>query len=104
MNEYNTKWESFFAGKYVDIGFSYLTSLCLHRHLPLFKENPYIIDKFPRPIESFLSFGEVIAVWHLLEPKLTVQEWVKQWKCSNKIKTEAITLVNIFNHYKKNKD
>lgn len=91
----------FFAGKYVDIGFSYLTSLCLHRHLPLFKENPYIIDKFPRPIESFLSFGEVIAVCHLLEPKLTVQEWVKQWKCSNKIKTEAITLVDIFNHYKK---
>lgn len=91
-----------FAGEHLNNGIAYLKNTEIYKHLPIFKDFPNIIYSFPEKLNPLASFGEVIALLHIIEPQVSVTRWVKRWKCSNQIKQEAIQLIEAFNHYKMN--
>ncbi|WP_327606046.1 CCA tRNA nucleotidyltransferase [Virgibacillus tibetensis] len=97
-----TELGKFFAGKYVNNGITYLKDTEAYKHIPVFTKYPQIISLLPTHLKPLYSLGEVLALLHLLEPTVTVKEWVKEWKCSNQIKQEALQLVEACNHYKSN--
>lgn len=91
-----------FAGKYLNNGIEYLKITEVYKHLPIFSAFPNLVHILPKSLKPLGSFGAVIALFHLLEPKVSITKWVREWKCSNKTKLEAIQLVEAFNHYKEN--
>lgn len=92
-----------FAGKFVNSGIKYMQQTNIDAHLPIFKEHPDLLQKLPDEIPSIDSFGQVIALFHLMKPEISIARWVKDWKCSNQMKKEAEMLVWAFNYYKKNR-
>ncbi|WP_200416248.1 CCA tRNA nucleotidyltransferase [Virgibacillus salexigens] len=94
------EFTKFFASKYVGHGLHYLFETKIYKHLPVFKDHEQLIYKLPTTIEPLPSFGEVIAVFHLLDPSISVVNWVKSWKCSNKLKNEAQLIVHNIDRFK----
>lgn len=88
-----------FAGDYVDFSLNYLIETKVYNYLPIMVESPYIVSKIPRPLIPLYSFGEVITLLHHLEQTIPVTRWVNAWKCSNKIKREAIELTKAIQHF-----
>ncbi|WP_373896155.1 CCA tRNA nucleotidyltransferase [Virgibacillus sp. CBA3643] len=91
-----------FAGDYLHNGLSYLKATEIYKHLPIMIEYPYIIHLLPKGLNALYSFGEVIALLHITEPKVSVIAWINAWKCSNQIKQEANQLVDGLYYYKSN--
>ncbi len=96
-----TEITKLFAGEFVNIGIDYLISTEIYKQLPVMIEYPYIIHRLPQPVNPLQSFGEVIALFHFLEPKINIIYWVKEWKCSNKIKQEAMQLADALFYYQR---
>ncbi|WP_249871847.1 CCA tRNA nucleotidyltransferase [Oceanobacillus saliphilus] len=91
-----------FAGEYVANGIRYLKKLGIEKFLPVFSDFPDLINQIPSAIKPLQSFGECIALFNILKPEITVSEWVRKWKCSNKTKLEAIQLLQAYDQYKSN--
>ncbi|MFD2192966.1 CCA tRNA nucleotidyltransferase [Oceanobacillus bengalensis] len=98
----SNEFAKLFAGKYVETGISYLRTTGIYKYLPIFSEHPDMMKHIPNKITPLLSFGEVIALFHLLEPNISVKNWVKAWKCSNQIKKEAVALIQAYDYYVNN--
>lgn len=91
-----------FAGNYLNNGIEYFKITEVSKHLPIFKDLPEMIYRLPKTLIPLATFGEVIALFHIIEPSLSIAKWVREWKCSNKTKQEAIQLIKAFNDYKEN--
>ncbi|WP_164668780.1 CCA tRNA nucleotidyltransferase [Virgibacillus doumboii] len=91
-----------FAGNHVNNGISYLINTEVYKYLPVMIEYPYIIKLFPNKMKPLQSFSSVIAFFHYLDPAISIHYWVKEWKCSNKIKYGALSLYDALAYYKNN--
>lgn len=94
--------EKLFSGRHVQTGLHYLKETKVHQHLPIMLDYPYIIYDVPKEIKPLHSFGQVIALFHHLEPEIPVDYWIKEWKCSNQTKNEAHQLTKALTDYGKN--
>ena len=63
----------FFQGPFVEKGLHYLISTEIDRFLPIFKEQPNLLRRLPKQISSFVSFAEVIAMFHYLDTNISIQ-------------------------------
>jgi len=90
----------FFAGSYIETGMYYFKMINLAKHLPVLADNPCILERLPNPIKPLQSFGAVMAMFHFIDPAITIDTWIRGWKCSNKIKFEAESLDEALYHYK----
>ena len=90
-----------FAGHYVKNGIRYLQESESYKYLPIFKDIPNLIHQIPGTIQPLHSFGEFIALFHLLDTSVQVIDWVKQWKCSNQVKQEAVAIVHAYSLFEK---
>lgn len=93
------EFSKLFAGKYIKNGLKYLKETEIYQYLPIFKQNPTLMEKLPVTIQPLSSFGSVIALFHLLEPSISIKEWVKSYKCSNDMKKEATAIVDAYTWY-----
>ncbi|GAB4073597.1 CCA tRNA nucleotidyltransferase [Barrientosiimonas marina] len=89
----------FFEGQYINTGMHYFKTIALSGYLPILKDYPAITGRIPQHMKSLKSFGAVIALFHWIEPAIPIQEWVKQWKCSNQIKHDASALAEALSYY-----
>lgn len=96
-----SEFTKFFAGTYVNEGFNHLLKSEVYKHLPVFKEHPKLVNDVPTPLYPLHSFGEVIALFHYLDPMIPERTWAKVWKCSNHIQKEAILLGKALHYYRK---
>ncbi|GAB3802474.1 CCA tRNA nucleotidyltransferase [Virgibacillus kimchii] len=92
MERIQNELAKFFSGQSINQGLEYLKTSGVYTELPIIKDNPDLIHQLPKPMLPLQSFGELIALMHFLEDSVSIQEWVKQWKCSNKTKEEALQL------------
>ncbi|WP_188453882.1 CCA tRNA nucleotidyltransferase [Virgibacillus oceani] len=99
----NAEFTKLFAGEFVERGIAYLKSTEIYNHLPIMVKYPYIIDYLPKKLKPLSSFGQVIALFHYIEPAIGIATWVKEWRCSNKIKFEAVQLTQALRNYKANR-
>ncbi|WP_231514812.1 CCA tRNA nucleotidyltransferase [Oceanobacillus salinisoli] len=91
-----------FAGEYITNGLQYLKISGSYKYLPIFSEDPDLMEQIPKSIQPLYSFGEVIALLHLLNKERSIMEWGKKWKCSNQEKMEAAALVKAFEYFQTN--
>jgi len=87
------------AGESINKGINYLLDTEVYQHLPIMLEYPNILKVLRNKLKPMQSFGEFIALFHYVEPTITINEWCKQWKCSNKTKNKAINLTEALNYY-----
>ncbi|WP_082918036.1 CCA tRNA nucleotidyltransferase [Oceanobacillus sp. Castelsardo] len=90
-----------FAGQYLKNGIYYLKESESYMYLPIFKDIPDLIHKIPDSLQPLHSFGEFIAFFHLLNTRVSVIDWVKNWKCSNQVKQEAVAIVKAYSLFEK---
>lgn len=91
-----------FKGRFINNGIAYLKNTEVFKHLPVLRDHPHIIEELPKSLKALESFGEVIALFHHIEPSIDITIWVKEWKCSNRIKQEAIQLAGALRHFSAN--
>ncbi|MFB4169198.1 CCA tRNA nucleotidyltransferase [Virgibacillus sp. JSM 102003] len=96
----NNEISKLFAGDYIEIGLKYLTNTKVYQHLPIMNEYPNIIGLLPKNMRAVQSFGGVIALFHYLYPTISIKEWADEWKCSNKVKNDALILNEALLHFK----
>ncbi len=96
----NNEISKLFAGDYIETGINYLIDTKVYQHLPIMNEYPNIIGLLPKNIQAVRSFGGVIALFHFLDPTISIKKWADKWKCSNKVKNEAILLSEALLHFK----
>lgn len=92
--------EKLVAGQYINNGVLYLIKTEVYKHLPIMIEYPYILNRLPCNLKPMKTFGELIALFHYLEPNISIKTWSKQWKCSNKTQNIAINLSEALFYYK----
>ncbi|RDW22130.1 CCA tRNA nucleotidyltransferase [Oceanobacillus chungangensis] len=102
MERITNEFTKLFSGSYVHLGIHYLQKLEIHQYLPVFREHPELMYNLPKSLQPLKSFGEVIALLHILKPEVSILSWMSAWKCSNKIKQEAIQLAGAYAYFKKN--
>lgn len=97
-----TECKQIFTHIYVKEALEQLLDIQADNYLPIFKEERTLIPALLNHIQPLASFSEVIALMHLHAPTHSVTDWVREWKCSNKIKQEAKILIraytNTINH------
>ncbi|GGA61470.1 CCA tRNA nucleotidyltransferase [Ornithinibacillus halotolerans] len=90
-----------FAGKHVDKGLRYLDELELSPYIPVFKDFSSMTS-FIQTIKPVFSLAEIICLIHQLQTNIAISDIVKQWKCSNRTRKEALLLNDAINYYKEN--
>lgn len=93
--------EKFFAGDYIEKGIAYLKDTKIHTELPIFNKNQHLIDKLPKKMHPLPTFSVAIALFHYLDTSISVQEWAKAWKCSNRVRQIALELIDNLLYYEK---
>lgn len=91
--------EKLFSGTYSNVAIRYLMDSNIFKELPILKENPQVFTKLPVPMKPLGSLGELIALFHYITSSISITNWTKAWKCSNKTKKEAIKLVEALCYY-----
>lgn len=102
LERITNEMEKFFAGDSVQQGLEYLCETKIYLELPIFKDEPGLLQKLPDKMKPLASFAEAIALFHYLYPEISIETWVKAWKCSNKVKNIAFELFEDLSYYKKN--
>lgn len=92
--------KKFFSGEFIQNGLCTLRETDIHRHLPIFDRHKTLLDKLPDNMEPLNDFDEVIAMFHYLEPGISITDWVRAWKCSNQIKQQAENLSASLTYYR----
>ncbi|MGM8211598.1 CCA tRNA nucleotidyltransferase [Virgibacillus sp. W0430] len=95
------EFQKFFSGSYVKKGMNTLINEKIYNYLPVFKDHPELLQS-TLDWRPFFSFGEVIALFHKLDEQIPIPSWVQAWKCSNKIKREAIKLTEALTYFENN--
>lgn len=90
-----------FQGDHVQNGIEYLIKTEAYKYLPVFKEHPSLILQLPT-LTAFESFSEVIALFHYLDENISISNWIKQWKCSNKVRKDAINIFDSISYFFEN--
>ena len=96
------EFSKIFQGEFVQNSIDYLIQIQGFKHLPVFSNEYKLIERIPKPLSAFYSFAEVIAMFHYLEKKITISDWVKAWKCSNQVKRDAMNLFEAISYFNKN--
>jgi len=88
-----------FQGQFVEKALTYLKQVEIDSYIPVFCHNPHLLKKVKLPFTPFYSFGEVIVYFHHIDSRISISTWIKEWKCSNEIKNEAINLYEALLYY-----
>lgn len=94
--------ELFFAGDSIKNGINYLVKTKISDVLPIFKDHPGLINELPEEMKPLHTFAEVIAYFQFRFPEISIQQWVKAWKCSNHTKRMADMLCSDIKRYEAN--
>ncbi|WP_077330186.1 CCA tRNA nucleotidyltransferase [Virgibacillus siamensis] len=94
--------EKLFAGFDVQHGLFYLKEIRLQEYLPVFEDKQRLLNNLPDQMAPVPSFGALVALFHYLNPEITIQDWIRNWKCSNKEKYEAANLSRGLEELKQN--
>lgn len=89
-----------FAGSSPVKGLHFLVKTHLHHSVPIWKNEPMLIDKAKKMTIPFYSMEEIIAFFILLNSNADLITWVKGWKLSNQVKINAEHLLAGFRIYK----
>lgn len=89
----------FFQGNAIKHGLNWLKQSRLCSVLPIFAHYPHLIEQTPAHVTPFFTFADVIAFYHYLEQEVSIANWIKSWKCSNREKQQVIEIVDALHYY-----
>lgn len=94
--------EKLIGGDYINVGLNYLIKTKVFYYLPILSDYPDLIKKLPTYLLTMRSFSDFIALCHFIDPTISIDSWIKAWKCSNKTKNKTLELSNALDYYLEN--
>ncbi|GEN45136.1 CCA tRNA nucleotidyltransferase [Alkalibacillus haloalkaliphilus] len=92
-----------FKGVGLKQGLHSLNSTQLYKSLPVFKEEHSLLTRLNETVKNPIPFENVmIATLTLLSQEHDLNNWVKAYKLSNKLKKESLHLLNCYDEYRRN--
>ncbi|WP_279401531.1 CCA tRNA nucleotidyltransferase [Piscibacillus salipiscarius] len=90
-----------FTHHYINSALNIVSVTNMDRSLPIFDEQEHLFEKLKtiKFHESLNHAGIMFAIFHLLDPNISVQKWIKTYKVSNRIRRKALHLINNYNDY-----
>lgn len=94
--------EKLVQGTFAHQAWNLLVDSKIGYYLPVFKNDPSMMQKCKElswiPLDDL---SEAIAVFHILYPTLSIDQWAKEWKLSNQQKRKAALLADMIHQYDK---
>ncbi|WP_226034708.1 CCA tRNA nucleotidyltransferase [Aquibacillus saliphilus] len=94
--------EKMFIGTHISLASPLLIESNVDRYLPIFRDNYKFIKNLRDHSIPLGSMSEIVAMFHLYDQTISLEQWVNEWKLSNQIKRDANALVTAMYYYKKN--
>lgn len=88
------------SGDYLQESLEYMKTLKIEKNLPIFKNHIGVLEKIPIHVKSIDSFSVFITMIVCLNEDIKIEDWIKIWKCPNKVKNEAIILKDSLDRFK----
>lgn len=88
-------------GEHFQLAVQYLVNTSLVNELPIFSEHRELVQILSKETKKFTSFVHAIALLHYYKRDVSINEWVKSWKCSNKEKNEITNLLTAIDKFKR---
>ncbi|WP_163537638.1 CCA tRNA nucleotidyltransferase [Gracilibacillus sp. YIM 98692] len=95
----SVEWEKTLAGQSLGYSLDMLFRTELYKYLPIIRTDTIIQEHLRNQRESLPNMASFIALYHLFQPSITIQNWIKAWKLSNKTKNEAMILSDSVKQY-----
>lgn len=88
------EFEKMFRGDHIQVAWNLLITSHLFKHLPLLQHVQFMDDS-PDYVKwlPLHDIAEVVTVFHLLDPSIPIDKWVKDWKLSNQVKRKSVALI-----------
>lgn len=90
-----------FSGSFLNTALKLFKQGGADRHLPVFKGAPELLQRLPGQLSPLVTLSEVMGLFNLVDPRISIETWIKEWKLSNKTKKEAIMLVTAVKYCQK---
>ncbi|MFG6118434.1 MULTISPECIES: CCA tRNA nucleotidyltransferase [Thalassobacillus] len=94
------EFEKLFRGEHLIQAVEACIQSGIHRFFPVFQQHPFLFEYAKEITYPLDDFAELISFFVFHHPELTVDEWVKQWKLSRRVKYEAKAYVEALEQYK----
>ncbi|GGC87455.1 CCA-adding enzyme [Thalassobacillus devorans] len=94
------EFEKLFRGEYLIQAVEACKQSGIHRFFPVFKQYPFLFDYAKGITYPLDDFAELISFFVFYHPEVTVDDWVKQWKLSRRLKYNAKAYVEALEQYK----
>ncbi|UOQ93559.1 CCA tRNA nucleotidyltransferase [Halobacillus shinanisalinarum] len=92
------EFEKLVAGKGYQNGIHLCDTLGVFSYLPIFSAHRSLQVAVPR--QKLFGFAQLITYYREQTPTISLQKWVKDWKLSNRVKREALSLHSALTEYK----
>lgn len=95
------EFEKLFQGNDAKKAWHLLINSQMYCHLPVLSRHEDILIKC-KELEwmPLTDLSEAISIFYVIKPDVEVEEWVKAWKLSNKVKTKCLRLIKCYHLYK----
>src|SRR5699024_6003299 len=97
-----TECERLFASPFYQQAITTLKETGVHTHLPIFHENPSLINPLLQLNKRLASFDELIAYLSINNDQVSITDWCRAWKCSKETKARSKEIVWAIDFFKEN--
>lgn len=97
------EWKKIIEAVHMKKALLYVKETNLSRYLPILKSHEDVLDILIKQDSSFSCLEEYISFVHLSYPSVSVTDWIREWKLSNRVKKASKLLVEVYKQYEKEK-
>lgn len=91
--------QKLFAGKSPGNGLEILLETELNQSIPVWKEEAEVIERIKKVIIPLYSMEEILAFFLLKGVDISLSDWIREWKLSNRIKNNTEKLLEAYRIY-----
>ena len=95
------EWNKIIVAPSMRRAFLYLKDTKTFTYLPVFQTTGQAWNIVYEQEEPFTNIAEMVSYLHLVDPAISIANWMKDWKLSNAIKKDAKRLVSLYQSYSK---
>lgn len=97
----SSEFNKILTSPYVQTSMHYFEKIDGLKYLPIFDQSEQLRKSCIKIAKPFIHFAEAIAYFHYIYDKITIVQWIKDWRLSNDTKNSALRLYETFRQYER---
>lgn len=94
-----TEWYKTITGDFIADAMETLFQTEIYQYLPVISKHTHIQNMLANHSSPFISMPVFIAYMNWFVPKVTISDWIREWKLSNQVKNDSKLLIHLLKQY-----